>query len=74
MYAQTLHEYQTKEIEQIGKLIAGGLASTDLIGPGSADRLFLYRRQARARLIDILVRTGSFGRTQVNAELKRQGA
>lgn len=71
MYAQAIHEFQTKEIERIGTLIAGGLDSADLIGPRAANKLFKYRNVLRGKLLEILDQTARFGRGQVNAELKR---
>jgi ABC-type microcin C transport system permease subunit YejB len=72
MLAQILHEFQTKEIERIGKLIAAGLDSADILK--NPQRLFGFYRQARLRYLEMLTRVGNFGRGQVNAELKRQGA
>jgi hypothetical protein len=72
MLAQTLHEYQIKEIERIGKMIAQGLDSADIVR--EPQRLFGFYTAARSRYLDLLRRVGNFGRGQVNAELKRQGA
>ena len=73
MISQAIHGVQTKEIERIGKLIAGGLDSADLLGAKSRGRLFAYRNQLRSRLIEIMTKAGNFGSGQVNAELARQG-
>lgn len=70
MLAQVMHEYQTKEIERIGELIAGGLQVKDIMR--APTKLFGYRTLMKKRLLEILNRAGQFGQAQVNAELKRQ--
>lgn len=47
MLAQVMHEYQTKEIERIGGLVAGGLQAVDIVK--SPAKLFGYRAQMRNR-------------------------
>lgn len=71
MYAQTIHEFQSKEIDGIIKDVRNGLEAGDLMG-GSGRAVFRYRPILRARLIEIMTRVRNFGRAQVQQELARQ--
>jgi hypothetical protein len=73
MYARTLHEFQAKEIDRIGALVARGMDTADLIGSRDANKLFAHRARLKSRLLGILGEIGNFGKTQVKAEIARQG-
>lgn len=71
LYAARLYEFQDMAIRKVKRLIAEG-ASEKAVRDANADGFFGYNSRAKAELFNLRDRIASFGRGQVNDEIKRQ--